>query len=243
MGDFDKYSLNEINEIVHADDPEAMQGQVTGWQEMKKFFDDQLKRFDDRLPAIRQTWSGPAAEVFFGEVASMRKTLEDAAKTADGNAQGWAAIAQRTKDAQGKVTDIETRYQEAMSKANADYEKAVAEDKANQKWYDLRDLFDNPDKPKADDVRAPFDREARTEMDSAATEAHTAYMQKIFYPPDFEPLNDPGAVADPGEWPEYTNTENPGGPGGGRNSLPSVPTPGGPTSVTPPPSTPPPTPP
>lgn len=239
MGDFDKYSLDEIKEIVNADDPAAMREQVEGWKAMKTFFDEQLRRFDERVGPLQTTWSGPAADVFFGEVAGVRQTLKDAVDKAQGNAEGWTAIAARTETAQGKVAEIYSRYQTAMNKANTDYEKAKQEDKDNFNWGwgGLSDIWDDPDAPKQDEVRAPFDREARSEMDSATTVAQDQYIQKIFYPPTFEPFNDVGEVKDPGEWPEYTNTEN-NEIGGSRKRI------GGPDdTLSPPPSTPPPTPP
>lgn len=232
MGDFDKYNVKDIKEIADADKPAAMREQAEGWANMKTFFDDYLSTFDGYVAPLKSQFKGAAAKVFFDEVEKIRTVITESSKIAQGNSEGWNTIADRADTAKTKVDEIYGRYQQAWGTAQTKYEteKKKDSDNYNWGWGGLSDLWDDPKAPKQSDVMAPFDREARTEMDSATTVYQDQYMSKIFYPPTYEPLATPPDVKDPGEWYQYSD-----GPGTGTN-----PPGAGHKTVSPPPSSPPP---
>src|SRR6476660_3444346 len=188
MGDFDQFTVEDLHEIVNADKLGQMKSQAEGWQAMSNMFQAQLDRLEKASASLKQVWSSPAAHRFQEEVGKIKKTLEAAQQKAASNHQAWTSIAAEGEKTKTKITTIYQEYQQAWGKAQTDYQTAKKKDadNINWAWGGLSDLWDDPNPPDQNAVRAPYDAKARTAMAAADTVYTEEYVRNLWWPPEYQ---------------------------------------------------------
>ncbi|WP_376771237.1 WXG100 family type VII secretion target, partial [Rhizomonospora bruguierae] len=189
MSEFDGYNVHELREIANDDnDAQRMDEQAEGWRGMAWLFEAQVGRLEVAMRQLQAAWNSPAGRKFLEEVDKVKQTLSAAQEKATGNQRAWTAISQKAKTVKTEVAQIEQDYLKAWGKAQADYEAAKKKDADNFNWAwgGLGDLWDDPDPPNQNAVRAPYDTKARLAMAGADTVYVTEYRQNLWTPPPYE---------------------------------------------------------
>ncbi len=256
MGDFDKFTVDDLHEIVQADKLDAMKTQAQGWQGMASMMATQLARLDQAVAGLKAAWNSPAGEKFLAEVNKVRKTLDVAQQKAASNHTAWTAIASRAETNRTQITTIRSEYQAAWGTAQSNFRAAQKKDadNVNWAWGGLGDLWDDPSAPDQNAVRKPFDQRAQAAMQSADTVYTQEYYQNLWWPPDYNgptdalvTANQPGGGRSGGAVPAGTVPAGAAPPGAvppGAGAPPGTRPPGtAPPGSAPPPGTPAPAPP
>ncbi|HZE40392.1 MAG TPA: hypothetical protein VE172_16440, partial [Stackebrandtia sp.] len=124
MGEFDAYTVEDLNEIVDPDRPHELTAQAEDWGRLASLLGEYATAMHTRLGQARSSWGGAAAEAFFGGLGRHAGHLSAAGETADGNAGAVAAMSSIAADAQSQVSRIHSQWRDhqatATSPADAD---------------------------------------------------------------------------------------------------------------------------
>lgn len=157
MGDFDRYGLPELCDVVGVDRPEDMRRQADGWAAAADLLDDRLRMVTALRTRLRRAWAGPAD----GQLSALDQlvtVLTDAAQIARNNRTIWFGIAHYVEYAKDELEKLRQQWTvaEASTAPSAD-QRYVPDDIAVTVGDSTSDA----------QLRSSYDQVARDIMDAA----------------------------------------------------------------------------
>ena len=215
MGDYDRYGLPELCEMVESDSPETMRSQADGWALLAQSLDDQLTQVHAVKSQLERAWRG-AENPQLTVIDDLAAALSEAADIARSNQVAWHGIAHYVEYAQRELTNLSLHWSDAK--------------RAYDSTVDARYVPEGIDvqptgAPTEEEMRTSYDRAARDIMDLVA--AHTGQLAEGLreLPSYVPPVVDSGGGIFPhpaaGEW-DAVNGAMPGSDNAGQDEDPRL---------------------
>lgn len=192
MGQFEKYTVDDIREIVEYDRPDAMNRQAAAWSAMSALLAEHATGLRAKSVAVEHNWTGRTATGVREELDRAETVMREAADTAVNNAHGWAEIAAIADWARSEVLRIHTEWCAI---------KAMPPEAPDPRYVPdgIAVVVGEPRDPEA--MREPFDRAARAVMDSAAELTGELCDRYLRVPVGYRPPSDALPPVGPGSGP------------------------------------------
>ncbi|ADD44264.1 hypothetical protein [Stackebrandtia nassauensis] len=166
MGEYEKFDVTELYEMTSADDGEALEKIGVGWANTSTAIGAIHEALIERLKAIKKVWSSESAGPFQAVVNETIAHLDAAKTQADNRAKAVGSVASYAKWAREKVAEQHVQYQKAVLGNAADVASGkYAPPLGFGNPFVLGPKAEGP--PSADEIRKPFDEQARKYMNVA----------------------------------------------------------------------------
>lgn len=188
MGQFDKYTVDDLREIVEHDRPHTMHQQALAWRSVSELLAGQAEDLRAEAGAVAGCWSGRAASGYQGELGRAETAMRVAVSTAADNAHGWAEIADIVGWARDEVLRIHAEWCAVKAMPTQAPDPRYVPPGVAVVVGEPRDL---------DRMREPFDQAARAVMDMAAQLIQERHERYLTVPSRYRPPPESALPIDP----------------------------------------------